>query len=181
MDGKPVLRSRLKAARARREQAELDHIGDLIADVGMSCAADVAVIALYAAVGTEPPTRPLMDRLVASGRTVLLPIVTPTGLAWGAYERWDALGDRHGLLEPTGDVMLRLDQAGLVLVPALAVDHAGNRLGRGGGHYDRALAGVPRDRIAAVVFSDEVLDVVPTEAHDVQVGGVLTPDGLVEF
>jgi 5-formyltetrahydrofolate cyclo-ligase len=179
MDDKPVLRSRLKAARARRDQAELDHVGELIADVGMSCADGAEAVALYAAVGTEPPTRPLLDRLIASGRTVLLPMVTPTGLAWSDYDGWDALADHHGLLEPTGELVLRLDHADLVLVPALAVDRTGNRLGRGGGHYDRALDGIARDGIVAVVFSDEVLDVVPTEAHDIPVSAALTPEGLV--
>ena len=179
MDDKPALRSRLKAARARRDQAELDRLGELLARGGVAHAGDADVVAAYVAIGDEPPTRPLIEELAASGRTVLLPVVTPTGLAWGRYDGWAGLAEQHGLLEPTADTELDLRGAGVAFTPALAVDRSGNRLGRGGGYYDRALANVPRDRIVAVVFSDEVLDVVPAEPHDVPVGFALTPDGLV--
>ena len=180
MDDKAVMRSRLKAARSRRDQAELDRLAGLLADEGVTRAGDAVVIAAYAAVGDEPPTRPLVDALVSAGHIVLLPIVTPTGLAWGRYEGWDALVRRRGLLEPIGE-NAAVETADVVFAPALAVDRMGNRLGRGGGHYDRALVGLPRERIVAVVYDDEVLDVVPAEAHDVRVGAALTPAGLIEL
>lgn len=181
MDDKHVLRSRLKTARAQRDQSQLDRLGERIAHVGMLHVGDAAVIAAYAGIGHEPPTRRLIDELVEAGRTVLLPIVSPTGLAWGAYEGWDALVRRHGLLEPTDQLAAGMESADLVFAPALAVDRRGNRLGRGAGHYDRSLADMPRERIVAVVFAEEVLNVVPAEAHDVEVGAALTPDGLIRF
>jgi 5-formyltetrahydrofolate cyclo-ligase len=181
MDDKLVLRGRLKAARARREQSELDRLADPITHLGVAHAGDASVIAAYAGVGDEPPTRRLLDKLVHAGHTVLLPIVTPTGLAWGSYVGWDALAQRRGLLEPTDETAAGLGSVDLVFVPALAVDRRGHRLGRGSGHYDRALVGVERVRIVAVVFADEVLDVVPAEAHDVRVGAALTPDGVIEL
>lgn len=179
MDDKPGLRRQLKAARALRVQAELDRVAEQVAGAGMTCAGDADVVAAYAGVGDEPPTRRLLDRLMTSGRTVLLPIVTPAGLTWARYDGWDALARRDGLLEPTGTASAALDRVDVVFAPALAVDRRGNRLGRGGGHYDRALADVPRERVVAVVFSDEVIDVVPAEPHDVPVGAALTPEGLV--
>ena len=64
----------------------------------------------------------------------------------------------------------------MVLVPALAVDHAGNRLGRGGGSYDRALARVgPLIPLIALVYDDELLDHVPTAPHDVPVRAAVSP------
>jgi len=179
MEDKPALRSRLKAARARRDDAELHRLGLLIARGGVGLAKDASVVAAYVAVGDEPPTRQLIDELAASGRTVLLPIVTTSGLAWGRYDGWDALVQRRGLLEPAGESAVDLRDADVVFAPALAVDRSGHRLGRGGGYYDRALAAIARERIVAVVFSDEVLDVVPADVHDVPVGAALTPDGLV--
>ena len=181
MDAKPVLRSRMKAARTRRDHAELDRLAELIAREGMTRAADVNVVAAYAGVGTEPPTHPLLDALAGAGRTVLLPVVTPTGVKWGRYEGWDALRRQRGLLEPTGGTTDDLSGVELVFAPALAVDRSGNRLGRGGGYYDRALVGVSPGRIVAVVFADEVLDVVPVQAHDIRVGAALTPEGIIEF
>jgi 5-formyltetrahydrofolate cyclo-ligase len=177
---KAALRARLRAARAGRDAEDLANLGAALAEHGAGLCAGAAVVAAYAAIGDEPPTRVLLDRLVDAGMTVLLPMVRPDGLSWSRYDGWQALADRGGLLEPAGtiepDVLTRAE---LVLAPALAVDRTGNRLGRGGGYYDRALVGVPRDRIVAVVFADEVLDVVPVDPHDVPVGAVLTPDGLV--
>src|SRR5205807_4687824 len=95
------------------------------------------------------------------------------------YEGPDSLvpGSR-GLLEPgeaprgTGAVA----RADVVLVPALAVDHAGNRLGRGGGSFDRALARVgPLIPVVALLYDDELMETVPAEPHDKQVGAVARP------
>ena len=89
-----------------------------------------------------------------------------------------------GLLEPPPPYLGpdALARARLVLVPALAVDRQGNRLGRGRGYYDRALAELPAAvRVLAVVFDDELLDDVPTEAHDRPVTGALLPSGAVMF
>jgi len=63
-----------------------------------------------------------------------------------------------------------------VLVPALAVDRAGNRLGRGGGSFDRALARVgPLVPLIALVYDDELIDRVPAERHDVPVRAAVSP------
>lgn len=129
----------------------------------------------------EPPTRPLLDGLSAAGVQVLLPVARPGGeLDWGRYDGWDRLaaGAVGGLLEP-GTVAgpAALSAAEVIVVPALAADPHGGRLGRGAGYYDRALAGLTAPTLA-VVFDDEVLTSVPVEAHDVAMSGVLTPSGL---
>ena len=65
-----------------------------------------------------------------------------------------------------------------MLVPAFAVDPTGNRLGRGGGSYDRALARLPaRTPVAALLYADELLPEVPVESWDLPVTSVVTPDG----
>jgi len=142
-------------------------------------------IAAYAAVAEEPPTRPLLDALVARRVRVILPIVVEDGsLDWAPYEGWDALATtRWGLLEPTGRPLgeTALERADLVVVPALAVDRAGHRLGRGRGFYDRALTNVDRERRVAVVYASEFVDRVPAEPHDQHVGWALTPDGLTRL
>jgi 5-formyltetrahydrofolate cyclo-ligase len=65
----------------------------------------------------------------------------------------------------------------MLLVPALAVDRAGNRLGRGGGYYDRALSGI-RAQVVAVIYDDELVDAVPHEPHDRLVDATLRPLGV---
>ena len=89
----------------------------------------------------------------------------------------------YGLLEPTGERLGRdaVADCALVLVPALAVDAVGTRLGRGGGSYDRALART-RARVVAALHVGELVPVLPREPHDAPVHAVVLPDrGLVEL
>jgi len=88
---------------------------------------------------------------------------------------------RPGLREP-GPGAPTVDRLDLVLVPGVAFDPAGRRLGRGGGFYDRFLAGVPaRTAVMGVCFGCQVVDEVPSEAHDVRVGGLVTESGVHRF
>ena len=175
-----MLRSRLIAARSARPATEIVAAGAALARHALAAFASVTRVAAFAGVGTEPPTRELIDGLRARDVTVLLPIVDDA-LAWAPYEGWDRLVPAtFGLLEPAGprEPAGALDSVDLLLVPALAVDLHGNRIGWGKGHFDRALAGVAPDRVVAVVFDDEVLAEVPVQQHDRRVGAVLTPSGL---
>jgi 5-formyltetrahydrofolate cyclo-ligase len=137
-------------------------------------------VAAYYSVGTEPDTRGLVYALWKRGTYVLLPLLRPDGdLDWASYEGPDSLvpGPR-GLREP-GEAPRGTDavaRADVVLAPALAVDQAGNRLGRGGGSYDRALARVgPLIPVIAQLYDDELLDRVPAEPHDTLVRAAVRP------
>lgn len=143
-------------------------------------------VCAYVPVGAEPGSLALLDALGAEGHRVLLPVVTgPRALDWADYLGAGALvPGPHGLREPGGPRLgpAAIGLAATILVPALAVDRRGVRLGRGGGHYDRSLplAGPAAARLA-VVRDDEVVDLLPEEAHDVPMTGALTPSGLVRF
>jgi 5-formyltetrahydrofolate cyclo-ligase len=137
-------------------------------------------IAAYYSIGAEPDTRGLVYALWKRGSYVLLPVLRPDGdLDWASYEGPDSLvpGPR-GLREP-GEPTRGVDavaRADAVLVPALAVDGAGRRLGRGGGSYDRALARVgPLIPLIALVYDDELVEHVPSEGHDVPVRATASP------
>jgi 5-formyltetrahydrofolate cyclo-ligase len=115
---------------------------------------------------------------------VLLPLLRPDAdLDWASYEGPDSLrpGPR-GLAEP-GEPPRGLDavaRADLVLVPALAVDRGGVRLGRGAGCYDRALARVGSlVPTIALVYDDELLDEIPADSHDQRVRMVARPSAGV--
>ena len=114
------------------------------------------------------------------GGRVLLPLLRPDAdLDWASYEGPDSLrpGPR-GLAEPSEPPrgMDAVTRADLVLVPALAVDRGGLRLGRGGGSYDRALARVaPGIPTIALVYDGELLDEVPADGHDQRVRLVARP------
>jgi 5-formyltetrahydrofolate cyclo-ligase len=182
---KSELRRGLLAARQARPLADRERDGRRLAEAGSAVLlAGARTVALYAPMGAEPDTRPLLDGCVARRVRALLPVLLPDNdLDWAVYEGWDALlPARRGLREPAGPRLGRdaVRQADLVLVPALAVDRAGRRLGRGGGSYDRVLDRVDPARTLAIVYDDEVLDAVPCEPHDRRVGRVLTPSGVID-
>lgn len=136
-------------------------------------------VAAYVSSGTEPGTRALLTRLP----DVLLPVLLPDGdLDWAVYDG-NLVAGRRGLLEPTGPRLGRdaVAGCGLVVVPALAVDRRGVRLGRGGGSYDRALSRTG-GRVVAALHAGELVDRLPAEPHDRRVDAVVLPDeGLIEL
>jgi 5-formyltetrahydrofolate cyclo-ligase len=183
---KAALRARVLEARARRPAQWRADAGRAIRDALLSLPelAMAGTVAAYYSVGAEPDTRGLVFALWKRGSYVLLPLLQPDGdLDWASYEGPESLvpGPR-GLLEPAdaprgADAVRRADA---VLVPALAVDRAGRRLGRGGGSFDRALArvGAPVP-VIALVYDDELVDRVPAEPHDRRVRAVARPaDGI---
>lgn len=144
-----------------------------------------AVVAAYVPTDPEPGSVQLLDALRGRGVQVLLPVVDGRGLDWSAYDGALASGP-WGLREPTGPRLgpTALGRADAVLVPALAADLAGTRLGRGAGFYDRALPlarpGIP---LIAVLHDGELLDtLLPAEPHDVAMTAAVTPSaGLVRL
>lgn len=148
-------------------------------------------VGAYVPVGSEPGSLELIDSLLRMGVRVLLPVARhdaagiPMPLQWGEYRRGGLVEARFGLLEPA-EPWLPADAvaaAAVVLVPALAVDRTGVRLGRGAGFYDRSLVlTAPGARLVAVVRDDEVVDKLPAEPHDVRMTHALTPSrGLVQL
>jgi len=143
-------------------------------------------VCAYLPVGTEPGSPDLLDRLRELCEVVLLP-VTRTGpdgehlpLWWGEYKPGHLFAARFGLREPTEPWLEPPAIAGadVVLVPGLAVDHTGVRLGRGGGYYDRSLPlCTPGTRLVAVVRDDELVEALPEESHDIRMTHALTPGG----
>ncbi len=115
---------------------------------------------------------------------VLLPLLRDDmDLEWAEYAGEDALVPAaRGLREPTTRSLGRgvLREADVVLVPALAVDATGARLGQGGGSYDRALLRA-LGLVLAIVHDDEVVDAIPSEPHDLGVDGMLTPQAGVRL
>lgn len=183
---KDELRERLLAARAALDAATLRGSAAALRRHVLAALAGRSTVAAYVPVGTEPGSVALLDAVRAGGTTVLLPVVTRGAplLDWAAYDGELAAGP-WWLRQPVGPRLGpdAVAAAEVVLVPALAVDRAGNRLGRGAGHYDRALRNVPlRTPVVALLHDGELLDRVPTEPHDRRVTAAATPTaGWVEL
>ncbi len=150
-------------------------------------------VAAYVSVGSEPGTLTLLDALRARGVRVLLPALLPDNdLDWGAYAGEGSLARvQHGggmaLFEPTGARLGpgAVTQADVVLLPGLAVDAHGMRLGRGGGSYDRVLSRLEHagahPALVVLLYDAEIVDRVPAEAHDRPVHAVVTPSAVRRF
>ncbi|MFC8294657.1 5-formyltetrahydrofolate cyclo-ligase [Streptomyces sp. NPDC057242] len=191
MSEKTVLRSRLLGARAALTPEFLVESAGSFARHGLELAelAGASTVAAYVSVGREPGTRALLDALHARGVRVLLPVLLPDNdLDWAAYEGPDRLARAgRGLLEPVGPRLgpEAVCGADAVLLPGLAVDARGMRLGRGGGSYDRVLARLVRagrdPALVVLLYADEVVGRVPEEPHDHPVHAVVTPEAVVRF
>ncbi|WP_330288631.1 5-formyltetrahydrofolate cyclo-ligase [Streptomyces sp. NBC_00576] len=192
---KRTLRRDLLAVRSRLTAADVQEAAAALAAgaLGLRELAHARTVAAYVSVGTEPGTRTLLDALHARGVRVLLPVLLPDNdLDWGTYTGEGSLvemrhGGRMALLEPAGEHLGAdaVTTADAVLLPGLAVDDRGLRMGRGGGSYDRVLARLERagadPALVVLLYDSEVVPRVPAEPHDRPVHAVVTPSGVRRF
>ncbi len=184
-EAKRDLRRRIRAERAERPQAVRAWLADLFARVMLENPeiALARTVGLYASMPTEPGTEPLRQALRATGAQVLLPVVLEDlSLDWAEDTGVTVPARKMGGPEPVGprlgpSAVATLD---VIIVPALAVDTLGHRLGQGAGCYDRALRELsPGVCVVAMVHDEELHDAavepVPTEPHDHPVHVAVTP------
>jgi 5-formyltetrahydrofolate cyclo-ligase len=181
-DDKADLRRRVLVRRRVLPAAERTRVGTLLAEVVRPLAEGIDTVAAYVSMPSEPDTAPLLAAL--AGTRVLLPVLRPDNdLDWAQASPAALVPGRRGLVEPAGPRLGRdaVAACGLVVVPALAVDRQGNRLGRGGGSYDRALRRAT-GLVVALLHDGELLDAVPADPHDVPVGAAALPShGVVRL
>ncbi|WP_030576366.1 5-formyltetrahydrofolate cyclo-ligase [Streptomyces anulatus] len=188
---KSSLRRELLAARALLTKEDAVRAATVLAEAALHLPelADARTVAAYVSVGREPGTRALLEALRGRGVRVLLPVLlTDNDLDWAVYEGPEhLLPAGRGLLEPDGPPLgpAAVLDADTVLLPGLAVDGAGMRLGRGGGSYDRVLARLTaagaHPSLVVLLYDDEVVARVPSEPHDHPVDAVVTPAGARRF
>ena len=181
---KETLRAQLKDLRAELAARDPD-AGEKLADkFPMKLLERYGpVVAGYLPIRDEIDPTPLMQRLEDAGAELCLPRVNDDGVAM-TYRAWkfgDALEDRpFGLREPPAEA--EVVHPTLILVPLLGFDNAGQRLGYGKGHYDRAIASLRemgRVFTCAVAFHGQMIDAVPAEPHDQLLDWAITEAGSV--
>ena len=136
--------------------------------------AEAHIILAYYALPDEVDTHTLLDELVAAGKTVLLPkVLDATTMELRCYQGpQDLCEGAYHILEPTGAPFTDESRIDIALVPGLAFDAQGCRLGRGKGYYDRFLSAF-KGKTIGVCFDFQKVVEVPVDAHDVSVDTVV--------
>jgi 5-formyltetrahydrofolate cyclo-ligase len=182
---KRALRASVLARRAVLSAAELGLAGAAISErlSQLPAVRAARVVAAYVGVGVEIPTERVISSLVETGTTVLLPrLEADRSLTWRPMSSRSALvRGRHGLLEPPeADAPRPLADADVVVLPGLCYDISGNRLGRGGGSYDRALKDLPGSvTTIGIALDSDIVEAVPVDEHDQPVRIIVTPSRVI--
>lgn len=184
---KDELRREIRAMRRARPLEARQQAGLAIAEhAAPYITADRGTVTSFMSLPTEPQTEALNHRLLEAGARVLVPRIVGSDLQWVELSAQSEFTvGAMDIREPKGHVV-PLRGVRTMFMPALAIDRDGNRLGQGGGFYDRALATVARHEDGgplriALVFDDEIRDWLPTEWFDTPVDVVITPTGVHAF
>jgi 5-formyltetrahydrofolate cyclo-ligase len=137
-----------------------------------------SVVSGFWPMGEEIDLRPLLHALHAKGHTIALPVTPRRGepLTFRGWQPGDALvPERFGTMRPIGEILM----PDVLLVPLLAFDASGARLGYGGGFYDRTLAGLPDRFRLGCAFAAQQVDAVPVGPYDIRLDAVATENGII--
>lgn len=140
--------------------------------------AEAQHILLYHSLPDELSTHLVIDRWVELGKTIYLPVVIGDDLVVRRYTREAMQQGEFNIMEPTGSDV-DTDVLQLIIVPGVAFDAAGNRLGRGKGYYDRLLSRTKATCIG-VCYNCQLQPAIPAEAHDKIMHYIITPEGIVK-
>lgn len=138
-------------------------------------------VASYISYEFEPETSDLNQRLIEDGKKVFLPrLLENNDIQWVSWDgSLENLTKNEKIYEPIGDaVEVELD---VIILPALHVDRMGNRLGQGGGSYDRALSRSKAFKIALLHHGELTSEILPVQPHDEKVDAAATPEIIVRF
>ena len=138
-------------------------------------------VASYISYEFEPETSDINQRLIEDGKKVFLPrLLENNDIQWVSWNgSSENLTKVEKIYEPIGDaVEVELD---VIILPALHVDRMGNRLGQGGGSYDRALSRSKAFKIALLHYGELTSEILPVQPHDEKVDATATPEIIVRF
>jgi len=167
-EAKQSLRSEILSRRKSTTNAEeifAKKLLDLCQQIGAKS------VGCYLSFGTEPATGAFIEIAMASGIQIACPRTKDNGSMVFALLEDRTNTSNLGCMEPTGQEVAELD---LIVVPALAVNNEGERLGRGAGYFDRYLESF-KGKSVALVFDSEIIDSLPVESHDKPVDYLITP------
>ncbi|MBQ9362231.1 MAG: 5-formyltetrahydrofolate cyclo-ligase [Bacteroidaceae bacterium] len=175
---KKKLRKRIAEQKSRHTQEERDKLSREVCNRVLASPqwADAETILLYHALSDEVNTDALIEQALREGKNVLLPVVVADDLELRTYTSRESMKvGAYGILEPTGPVFPPSEyrQIQLVIVPGMAFDSAGHRLGRGKGYYDRLLPRLTKAFKMGICWNFQFLGQIPAEIHDVKMDEII--------
>ena len=187
--GKRELRMRVLAARAALPQPWRERASRVITETlaALPEFTKATTVLAYASFGSEFDTKQLLHAVVAGGRRLVLPRVqrAPTRLSLHVVTslEHDLVESAWGIREPDPQRCLELtmDDVDCVLIPGVAFDARGGRLGYGGGFYDRLLAGGGNPGLIAATYSVQCVQAVPMAVHDRRVPIIVTEAATIRI
>ena len=184
MDAKAELRSRLKAQRLSLTEEELFLAGKWLSETlpRQKCWSFSDTLYVYLPIQNEVPTVPLIEAAWRAGKKTAAPVVHGNRMDFMYFDDFRQLRKgAYGIWEPDGSCEIAHCENSLVLVPGLAFDRRGYRLGYGGGYYDRFLSLEPLHFTIAPCFDFQLLELLPSESHDLPVRQILCSSGETVF
>lgn len=175
---KRELRQQIRTQKRRLSAAELAVMSEDICSKVLALASwqEAGTLLLYYPLPDEVDVRLLIKDAFESGKKVLLPVVKGDELELHLYEGEASLKEgAFGIMEPTGPLFApeHYGEIELAIIPGMAFDSAGHRLGRGKGYYDRLLPNLKTAKLTGICFPFQLLEEVPAEAHDISVCKVI--------
>ena len=184
---KLIRQRRQQLSPEQQQQAANDLVSQALALPALSYSQHIA---LYLANDSELDTFPLIQTLWQQGKQLYLPVLHPFAAGYLLFVRYDKdtllYPNRFGIPEPLAEChrLLPVDQLDIIFTPLVAFDLKGNRLGMGGGFYDRTLSQLPtksRSQVIGLAHNCQQVDAVPCEAWDIPLNKVITPGEYFDF
>jgi len=180
---KDEVRTAMRALRAAVGPAERERRAEVVSDRLVDLLRRKGTVLAFLSFGDEMPTDAIIDRLASNGHKVAVPHVDGDQVTPVAYGPGDAVEHAvFGIREPADLRPVPYEEIEAVLVPGLAFDRAGYRVGYGGGFYDRLLPKLKKDvLLIGIGYQDQVLDGdLPRDTHDLPVDLIATDADLIE-
>lgn len=180
---KRALRREVRARRDALPPEERERLGQAVVRnlLALPAVSQASTVLTFSSFGSEVNTGPIIEQLARDGRRVALPRAEGRTIVPVAYRSGDPVKpSSFGALEPAGGDPVRPEEIDVVVVPGLAFDRHGHRVGYGGGFYDRFLGRLRPDALTVgICFSVQVVDEVPHGRGDRPVDLVVTEEGAV--
>lgn len=174
---KNAIRKRILSRRDALSPAAIASLSEEVADrlLATDSYAAATTLALYCAIRSEVATAKIFAAALQAGKLVLYPRTVGETLEFVAVESLEALdASRFGIFEPLFGTPVPLAQINLIVLPGVAFDEKGIRLGYGLGCYDRVLAAPTRPTLVGLAYDFQVVPTLPREEHDIPVNFIVT-------